>query len=392
MRKKILVIGLIATILFAGLTEHAAAQFGGTGAFGEVMNYLKRFATNIIPSKDNAYDIGSSSKGIKDIYVKGTANIATVSSSGTAERITGTTYGEYIDFNDAGDDFIVFGGGSGTADATIRFDLDNTNNYPGILGDKGRLILGGHSGTGGNNEDIQFDFDSTANTILLSSNTGAVDFDYGVFTPKIRDGKYLLFGTTNRAKLQWSTVGNDCFRILVDVNNAGYSGNIIVQEQGDSAIDFGQPLVADPHFRIQSSDGTQVDDYIQFYHDQTNGVIDVGNGVLTIPPQIAFTPTAAQVIDAATDTVLANASMIVLNPDGNYDLTSTPHIADGTVGQVLYITMANDEANTVAINDQDTVAGSNCQLGAAERVVGAKDVLVLMFDGTDWLEVSYANN
>jgi hypothetical protein len=107
---------------------------------------------------------------------------------------------------------------------------------------------------------------------------------------------------------------------------------------------------------------------------------------------LIYTPSAAQVIDAVGDTVLANAVAVVVDPDGDYTLTSTPTIANGTTGQFLYITAANGEANTVTLQDQDSLASSNLQLGAASRAVSGKDVLVILFDGTDWIEVSYANN
>ena len=105
-----------------------------------------------------------------------------------------------------------------------------------------------------------------------------------------------------------------------------------------------------------------------------------------------FTPSTTQVIDAVGDAILANATMVVLNPDADYTLTSAPTIVDGTTGQIVYITSGNAEANIVTVQDQDTLASSNLQLGAASRAIGAKDVLTLIFDGTDWLEVSYANN
>lgn len=51
--------------------------WNGSGAWAAVRDYLKRFNTNIIPSADNTYDLGSSSKGLKDLYVSGSATIAT---------------------------------------------------------------------------------------------------------------------------------------------------------------------------------------------------------------------------------------------------------------------------------------------------------------------------
>jgi hypothetical protein len=118
----------------------------------------------------------------------------------------------------------------------------------------------------------------------------------------------------------------------------------------------------------------------------------VFGGDLTVAGQVVFTPSGAQAITAVGDAILANATMVVLNPDADYTLTSTPTIADGAAGQIIYVTCENAEANTVTVQDQDTLAGSNLQLGGVNRAVSGKDVLCLLFDGTDWLEVSWQNN
>lgn len=107
---------------------------------------------------------------------------------------------------------------------------------------------------------------------------------------------------------------------------------------------------------------------------------------------VSYTPSSTQSITAVGNTILANAAMIVLDPNSDYTLTSAPTIANGATGQIIYITAGNGEANTVTLQDQDSLAGSNLQLGAPSRAVSGKDVLVLMFDGTDWAEVSFANN
>ena len=110
---------------------------------------------------------------------------------------------------------------------------------------------------------------------------------------------------------------------------------------------------------------------------------------LTILGSLIFTPSTAQVIDAVGDTILANASLIELNPDADYILTSTPTIPDGTEGQWLYITMDPGEANTITIQDQGTLGGSNILLmnSAPSRTIVAGDTLALRFDGADWQEI-----
>jgi len=106
----------------------------------------------------------------------------------------------------------------------------------------------------------------------------------------------------------------------------------------------------------------------------------VYEGILTL------TPSATQAITGVGNGILANANLVVLNPDGDYTLTSTPTIADGTIGQVLYITCGNAEANTVTIQDQDTLGSSNLQLLASTKEITGKTVTTLVFDGTDWVE------
>lgn len=104
-----------------------------------------------------------------------------------------------------------------------------------------------------------------------------------------------------------------------------------------------------------------------------------------------FTPSAAQVIDAVGDTILANATIIELNPDANHTLTSTPHIADGTEGQILIITTDPAEGNTVTLQDQGTLGGSNILLlnSIASRAIGAGSSITFRFDSGDWKEIFY---
>ena len=100
-------------------------------------------------------------------------------------------------------------------------------------------------------------------------------------------------------------------------------------------------------------------------------------------------PSAAQVINAVGDAILANATTVILDPDADYVLTSTPTIADGDTGQIIYVTAASGETKRVTIQDQDTLGSSNLQLKSPMRTIYANSTLKLEFNGTDWQEVSY---
>lgn len=116
------------------------------------------------------------------------------------------------------------------------------------------------------------------------------------------------------------------------------------------------------------------------------------DGTVSVNSLLIYEPSTAQVIDATSDAILANATMVILNPDADYTTDVTPTIADGTIGQILYITCANGEANRVRLQDEDYLAATNLELGDTSRDVSGKDVLVLMYDGEDWAEISYADN
>lgn len=101
---------------------------------------------------------------------------------------------------------------------------------------------------------------------------------------------------------------------------------------------------------------------------------------------------STQSIIAAGNSISANASTVVVDPNGNYTMTSAPTISDGNTDQIVRIRCANNEANTVTLQDQDTLAGSNLQLGSTTRGLSGKDFIELQFDGTDWIETKYSNN
>ena len=69
------------------------------------------------------------------------------------------------------------------------------------------------------------------------------------------------------------------------------------------------------------------------------------------------------------------------------DLSSDPQIADGVDGQII-ILQGTSDANTVKLDD-----GTGLQLaGGVSFTLGANDTMQLIYDGTDWIEVSRSDN
>jgi hypothetical protein len=87
---------------------------GGSGSkiITEAQHSLRHRADRILPAD---LDLDTYTLTAEEVVV-----------TGTEERITGATGGEYIDFNDEGNGIIVLGGSGGTNDTDIAFDLDGT--------------------------------------------------------------------------------------------------------------------------------------------------------------------------------------------------------------------------------------------------------------------------
>lgn len=123
----------------------------------------------------------------------------------------------------------------------------------------GILTLGGTGGAT-NNENLTFDFETTANTVEVGSGTG--------------------------------------------VTTTVWDGDFVLQEEGDARV----PGISDtdPHLRVYSSDATVATDYIEMYHDQTDGIIATGSG-----GDIILDSAAAVILDSGrgTDAITAFAQV-----------------------------------------------------------------------------------
>ena len=109
---------------------------------------------------------------------------------------------------------------------------------------------------------------------------------------------------------------------------------------------------------------------------------------------VGFTPKETQTLAATNAIVVSDAAMVrVAGSGGAVTLTSEPTIADGFDGQMVVIRGTHD-TNTVLIQDVANLAGSNVDLGGADRTLGAGDYLVLLFnaDSGNWEELVFKNN
>lgn len=110
--------------------------------------------------------------------------------------------------------------------------------------------------------------------------------------------------------------------------------------------------------------------------------------------RLVMQPSPTQTLVATTAILVREAFLIrVVGTGGVTTLTATPTIADGFDGQLVLLRGMSD-ANAVVVQDVSSLAGSNVDLGGANRTLGAGDYLLLCFNETTslWEEVVFKNN
>lgn len=109
-------------------------------------------------------------------------------------------------------------------------------------------------------------------------------------------------------------------------------------------------------------------------------------GYVEFNDEVVYDPQTTQVINAVGDAITTESTLVVLNPDADYTLTSTPTIANGVIGQLLYITCANGEGFSVTIQDVGQLAGSNIRCKGDTTTITGQTIISFLFDGVEWIE------
>jgi hypothetical protein len=108
--------------------------------------------------------------------------------------------------------------------------------------------------------------------------------------------------------------------------------------------------------------------------------------------QVAFKPAATQSFTAVGNAFASTARFVLFDSNGNYTLTSTPTLPNGTYdGQICTLLNIDSGADIITVQDQGTLANSNLRLGAVSRAIGPRDSLTLVWISSlaDWVELGY---
>lgn len=218
----------------------------------------------------------------------------------------------------------IFVRASSTIDSSFRVNGNATTtgscSMTELLANAGTLTIGGSNAT--NNENVTFDFETTANALTLGSGSGVDIWKFGALSSVLNDGKRLSFGTGFDSSFAWATEGNDNLQLGLNVGNADYSGYMCLLERADLNNANRSPLAtsANPVLRIYSSDVNSATDYLEMYHDQDDANLNVGAGDFNIDLPANATTTVKdnfQVEGHASTTDIFIGSHLHIYHDGN---------------------------------------------------------------------------
>ncbi len=229
---------------------------------------------------------------------------------------------------------------AGKADKVILRNNEQITNET-----NGKICLEGQGGT--NNENICVDLESTANEALITSTTGLNLWDWGNVETEHGDNIVSYFGDGQEGAIMWDSLNtNDSLQIGTSVGDAAYSGYISIMEKADMGNANRDPggTTANPTLRIYSADETSASDYIQFYHDGTNGVIETGTGDLNINTTIQ----------------ISSGNAITINNPGSSPSGSTIYLGSPSADVGMVFTRGNGAGGTA--RRWDTAINSSNQL------------------------------
>lgn len=231
-------------------------------------------------------------------------------------------------------------------------------------------------------------------TVLTSMNTVATNF---YVHTGVNDAKFLFFGSGTDEYFIHSTAQTPDTLMLALGTEAN---SWIITDHTDYTTDFKHPLQTNPTIFLQSSDHTNVNQYLSFAHDQTDGIIGVGTGNI-VASTTAFVGAANGSTNNATDlgaygaawqNVYASSTVITntVSTTGNIEiggnfLPSSNNSLDigafGTAFQDVFtsgtVHAAGTGANTTKVGTGSVASGTNdTAFGQGATASGANGIAI----------------
>ena len=245
-------------------------QFKGNGTFGDAttdtITSLARYASDLLPSADNTYDLGNNSLGWRNFKISGVGTVATLQVTsvtsglwagtaitlaygGTNNTVSGVGHSYRVAIYDASGTAITNISSAGTANSVLFQSSQSAS--PNWVG-QGQLVVGGASTAaniqGGALGNIHYQTGANA-TGFISNAAGSgasVLTQTGNVAPiYLSQAQLVVGGASTSANIQGGSLGNLAYQTGANatgfVTNAAGSGASILTQTGNSApIFFGQ--------------------------------------------------------------------------------------------------------------------------------------------------------
>jgi hypothetical protein len=117
------------------------------------------------------------------------------------------------------------------------------------------------------------------------------------------------FGSSQQHRIRFSTTGNDTLQIGVTPNASNSAALALVHSSHLGAANRSPTtLHTDPTLYIYSTDIGQANDYIRIYHNQSDAMIEVGNGGIQFssPSLVAYSIAGNNILNVASDVAYVN--------------------------------------------------------------------------------------
>jgi hypothetical protein len=147
------------------------------------------------------------------------------------------------------------------------------------------------------------------------------------------------------------------------------------------------PLTIYSTTKVTNLNADQVDGYDFNQSLQTTNDVQFNDCTLTGVLKESISSTI-DVVAANGLTSISDQTLIIQSSTaGDCNITANPQIVAGTAGQHLYL-IGNDNTKTVTLEDGDGLSLSTAQ----SFTLGATDTMHLIYNGSEWVEVTRSNN
>lgn len=182
-------------------------------------------------------------------------------------------------------------------------------------------------------------------------------------------------GSSQDAYLEWNT---DQTNDLLMLGLGNTSNALVVTQVADMATDYAHGNQTNPTLFVQSADATTIADWISLAHNQTDGVIDVGTGALSL----CLAGTEAVEMTSQQLAIVGSTNPALRIAEGG-DATSYLDIEDTSDNQCKFLKLAASGASNIDLdpNPFDGSSDSYLRLGVGTTTTGTLELSIWEPDG-----------